>query len=463
MSDIARPGVVQSFQQGFGTGQQFRQNQQQQLLLSQQQEALQAKQVQEQQYQLRRKELSQKYYSGTATPAEMRELIATSNKQQLESLQGAIDNSSATENENGIKNLSPIYGALVNGQPEMAIEKLEILKAGHENAGEDKQAQVTNSMIDMIKAGDHGSKTVEFNLAQMLEGMGADYVIDNAMDYRDEKRASELHPGELKQQLLDAGYKEAQTNKLLVETTKLDNEIQKDLNKNNGVLPLEDVQTYQDDIRTEFLKYTDTSRDAATKVGKINAVADRAIANSNEDEAVQGVSDLALINSFQRLIDDGVVRGEDVALAMNTAGGGAKLANAWNNFTKGDVLTPDQRKEFKAVAGLLEAEENKAIAIVRDLYMPKIKKLGLDPTETFGELYVNLEGNSVKPTTPPPTSEGTGVTDQDIKDQLISEMGSEFADDINSKSIAELEELQPTLVNKIKGKGTDTETIKVDF
>lgn len=455
MSDIFQPtqqiNPIQSFTQGFGAGQGIQNQllqtkerqfglQQAQLQAQQQQEA----QIAEQQQAEERNRLYGIIHSGEGTAQDYINLGSMLPAAQSKALQESFSLMTDEQNNNTLKETGQVFSAFKSGRSDVAIDLIDNLKTAYQNSGDEDGAKLMDTWSKVAKSGEEGAKSAEaffgFTMGQIPGGKEA---IDSAINLGKESRTIELQPGVIKKQLLDAGKTEAETNKLLVETKKLNNEIQASLNRNKGIIPEKEKIGYQNDIRSEFLKYTATSRDAATKVNKINAVADRAIANGSKDTAVQGVSDLALINSFQRLIDDGVVRGEDVTLAMNTAGKGAKLANAWNNFTKGDVLDANQRLEFKEVAQILAEQERKSIDTMKNVYRPQMKTLGLSELETFGDdgtIDPELQGlkDFVKANNPGVTGVES-MTEEDIKTRFPNGYASYSGNSSGTSGIIEVD------------------------
>ena len=64
-----------------------------------------------------------------------------------------------------------------------------------------------------------------------------------------------------------------------------------------------------------------------------------------------GVNDLALVNTFQRVLDPGgIVREGDISLLQNTGGIGTNIQNWISSVTSGKRLTPAQRTEMSRVA-----------------------------------------------------------------------------------------------------------------
>jgi len=97
------------------------------------------------------------------------------------------------------------------------------------------------------------------------------------------------------------------------------------------------------DARNRLKDPIDLFRKTQTKIDKVN----RSVVLKH------GTADLAAINSFQRLIDDGVVRGEDIALQGSTQSLVGQLALWAKNKKEGDLLDDTIRKRMATVANQL--------------------------------------------------------------------------------------------------------------
>ena len=91
----------------------------------------------------------------------------------------------------------------------------------------------------------------------------------------------------------------------------------------------------------------------ATKGNAINAALDRD----------SGLGDLAAINSYQRLIDPAVVRGEDVELIANAKPIGEYFETFKEKLRAGKTLGPNQRKELRGAARDFIAAKNKGFVL----------------------------------------------------------------------------------------------------
>ena len=97
------------------------------------------------------------------------------------------------------------------------------------------------------------------------------------------------------------------------------------------------------DARDRLKPSIELFRQTQVKVDKVN----RSVVMKN------GTADLAAINSFQRLIDDGVVRGEDVALQKRTQSLYEYLEMQKATIAKGHLLSDGVRQRMAAVANQL--------------------------------------------------------------------------------------------------------------
>ena len=103
-----------------------------------------------------------------------------------------------------------------------------------------------------------------------------------------------------------------------------------------------------------------------------------------------GVSDIAAINQFQKVIDEGAVtRDQDVKLIQGAQSLINRLKTKIKNLEKGDQLSPTQRKEMKTVIDKMYAAQVKAL--LKDPYITAKKREaelnGLDVEDTIlGEL-----------------------------------------------------------------------------
>jgi hypothetical protein len=112
------------------------------------------------------------------------------------------------------------------------------------------------------------------------------------------------------------------------------------------------------ELFTEFRKRDDELiKDARNRLKPtLNSLNETIVKIDKVNQAVllaNGTADLAAINSYQRLIDEGVVRGEDVALQAKASPLYGRLKLLADNVRKGDLLTPELRKRMAETSNVL--------------------------------------------------------------------------------------------------------------
>ncbi len=141
--------------------------------------------------------------------------MGKSTRETFEMLESSQQQSALTES-------AQVFSAFKSGNPEIALSLLNAKIDAYKNAGDEEKAKGLQMMIDLAATGPDGIKAVEdmfgFNLAQMPGGKEA---IEGALKYADEVQAVKMRPELIKKQLLDNGFTEAQTNKVIAETRKL--------------------------------------------------------------------------------------------------------------------------------------------------------------------------------------------------------------------------------------------------
>jgi hypothetical protein len=185
---------------------------------------------------------------------------------------------------------------------------------------------------------------------------------------------------ELKKKAADLGLTQAQTGSALAQTKKLGVETQKaalDLEalKATGGIDPEKKFAQEEKIRKEW--------QGRSKVyGELQGTFNTLKASS---ESANGPGDIALITGFMKMLDPGsVVRETEFATARDTAGLFTQLQNRLEKAQNGQLLSPQQRKEYVALsqkyldsAQKKAGEDKKALGVV-------VKNYQLNPENVFG-------------------------------------------------------------------------------
>jgi hypothetical protein len=202
------------------------------------------------------------------------------------------------------------------------------------------------------------------------------------------------------------GLTKAQTNEVLAKTSKLGIETKqaalqlKALEATGGVDP-DKKFTQEEKIRKEHQTRTKVYGELQGTFSNIKSSADTG----------NGPGDIALITSFMKMLDPGsVVRETEFATARDTAGLFTQLQNRLEKAKNGQLLNPNQRKEYVALAQkYLESaqkkagEEKVALGVI-------VKNYKLNPDNVFGPEETTAPVAGGRGTVNPPTVEQRNVT-----------------------------------------------------
>jgi hypothetical protein len=256
----------------------------------------------------------------------------------------------------------------------------------------------------LAQTGPEGAKAVSdffgLTIAQMPGGPAA---IEGVAKFGAEQRAAAAEPTAMLKALADLGLTEAQTNKVMAETKKLDAEITKmagelEAAKASGGLDPEKKFNSELALNKEYATRT-KSYDESLRLNSV--IKDSAAANT-------GAGDLALINTFMKMLDPGsVVRESEFAQAQDTAGLIGKLTATATRVANGQILTPDQRKEFSGLANQYMEAATKNEEKVRAGLQFMVKSYGLNADNVFG----TMADGTTKTAAPAPAAAGSSLRD----------------------------------------------------
>jgi hypothetical protein len=126
-------------------------------------------------------------------------------------------------------------------------------------------------------------------------------------------------------------------------------------------------------LRDQYEKARATVSDYSAKLSQAQA-----LLNSNQS----GVADIALINTFQKLVDEGaVVRDQDVTLLSSTGGAFGSLQQTVNNLRTGEKLPPQVRQQMLEALAVMQSEFNKRSGSLAEDYRARAADFGLNPDQ----------------------------------------------------------------------------------
>jgi hypothetical protein len=184
----------------------------------------------------------------------------------------------------------------------------------------------------------------------------------------------------IKKRAADLGLTTAQTNQALATTKKLGTETAKaalelEALKATGGIDPEKKFTQEEKIRKEW-------QGRSKMYGELQGTFNTLQASAS---SANGPGDIALITGFMKMLDPGsVVRETEFATARDTAGLFTQLQNRLEKAQNGQLLSPQQRKEYVALSQkYLDSAKKKADQEKKDLGIV-VKNYRLNPENVFG-------------------------------------------------------------------------------
>lgn len=151
-----------------------------------------------------------------------RRLADMSDPAQAESFRKTWDMLDKNQQQQALNDTVSIYAGFQSGAPDIALSMIEKRVEAAKNAGDAESAQKYQSMLDLAATGPEGIKTVQNIFGMSVSSIpGGKEAMEGLAKFGEEQRAEQLQPEVIKQAMLDQGYTEAQTNKLIAETRKL--------------------------------------------------------------------------------------------------------------------------------------------------------------------------------------------------------------------------------------------------
>ena len=183
----------------------------------------------------------------------------------------------------------------------------------------------------------------------------------------------------IKKRAADLGLTTAQTNQALATTRKLGTETQK------AALELQAIKDGVGDPKERFAQEEKIRKEwqgRSKMYGELQGTFSTLKASA---DSANGPGDIALITGFMKMLDPGsVVRETEFATARDTAGLFMQLQNRLQKAQNGQLLSPEQRKEYVALSQkYLDAAQTRAAQERKDLGIV-VKNYNLNPQNVFG-------------------------------------------------------------------------------
>jgi hypothetical protein len=255
----------------------------------------------------------------------------------------------------------------LSGNPDRALAIIDERIAAAENAGEMQEAQALRADRAILEADPqaYGVSSLSMLVATgAIDNTQADTILKlSGQGQAAPEGASPL--GKIAQDV-EAG---------LIPKGVLDAAIKVDAQAADGSLTLQQKIAEEARLRGEYAKRTEDLSAAERNFSIIET--------SSMDQS--GAGDIALVTSFMKMLDPGsVVRETEFATAANAGGLLARLNGIAKKVETGQFLSPEQRADFKRLAGeYLNAAKTQEQGVQQSFNLI-VENYGLDPVNVFG-------------------------------------------------------------------------------
>lgn len=268
-----------------------------------------------------------------------------------------------------IKNMTPVFAALQNGNPDLAIATLEEQKKALINSGMEDRVGAIDAKIAEIKSSP--------DIARFSTGMGLANLV-GADDFKNITDSLNKPSGKIGTYKFDPklGIFNTETGEVSLSI--------KDL----GVPTIDPEKKFdqEEKLRKDFNNITKDFREVRDSFSRVQA--------SGESPSAAG--DLALIFNYMKILDPGsTVREGEFATAQNSAGVPEIIRSQFNRILRGERLTDSQRSDFLNRANILFKRRQDQYKKTSNEYRNLAKRYDLSQENIVLDLDI-LEGQQKK-------------------------------------------------------------------
>ena len=350
-----------------------------------------------------------KIAAGTAKPEDYQQalLVDPANEKALTAGLGAMN---TARKDTAFSNMAPVFGGLALGTPagiQAARNALSNQLSAATNAGEKDTASAIEAQLKMLDTPEGqnvlmGQTGIGLNAIdpERFGKLNETVIKQRAAPIAERKALAEAGKAESEQSkaaveaefarkerlaaldkaAAELGLSQANKNKVLAETRKLGIETQQaalalESFKTSGGVDPEKKFAQEEKIRKEW-------QGRNKMYGELQGTFNTLQASAN---SANGPGDIALITGFMKMLDPGsVVRETEFATARDTAGLFTQLQNRLEKAKNGQLLSPQQRKEYVDLSKkYLDSAQKKAAQEKKDLGIV-VKNYKLNPENVFG-------------------------------------------------------------------------------
>lgn len=289
-----------------------------------------------------------------------------------------------------------VFGPLAHGTPDLALENINRIIASNRDAGED--VSQLESIRDLIESGGvtEAMGILGTALGAYPEGQAG---MDTALAMAADRRQGEDHISNMLNRAVNTEIADEEMRERLKEVWADSPVI--DVGGLGEVL-IDMAQVFESEgwsadqqltavraLRNQYLGETEEWQGINESNAKVRQAALRAMlqaATPGATDGAIGTADLALVNSFQRLIDPATVRESDIANMRATIGGFAQVEQWVEQFRMGSKFSPEQRQTIMEVAGQLSGVYSDIERRARDFIDTYAPRIGETTEDVIGDI-----------------------------------------------------------------------------
>jgi hypothetical protein len=290
-----------------------------------------------------------------------------------------------------------IFGPLAHGAPDLALENINRDITAYRDAGDEDSAARLESIKSLIEGGD-----IQAAMGILGTALGAyeegQAGMDTALAMAANQRQGESHIANMLNNAINTELTNEEMRSRLQEVW-ADSPV---IDFGLGSVLIDMAQVFESEgwsadqqltavraLRNQYLGETEEWQGINESNSKVRQSALRAMLTAATpgvtDNAI-GAADLALVNSFQRLIDPATVRESDITNMRATIGGFAQVEQWVEQFRTGAKFSPEQRQTIMEVAGQLSGVYSDIESRARDFIDTYAPRIGETTEDVIGDI-----------------------------------------------------------------------------
>lgn len=281
----------------------------------------------------------------------------------FEDVESMLDSLDEGQLKGLVNNNMAILSAIETGSFNTAFEEIDRQLDALEAAGQgdSRRAEELDNYREMLEEGDLTGARTQLSLMTASAGDFGASAVDNLLELRGDQREQEQHVANVITSLVDAEFKDEERRAEVKEMAlrmpnpdlaQLYVDMISTMDKFGDGSGITENQIMNARLawRKQYLDEIQPFKRIGEQTSIVRQAAWTALGAEGVEGSAQGVADLALVNSFQRLIDDATVRESDITNLKSTIGTVDQMRTMFAGWEEGDILSPLQRRAMLNMA-----------------------------------------------------------------------------------------------------------------